>query len=340
MSTEDFDGVVAHRKELGLEFYKEQYREAEKIEIVGIACQSFARYLNPDLDPTLFERLKEGLKVYVYLVNPYSDFVETRTKEENNKNLRRDIFAVIDSIRRLCDKLRVHGERRIEGVLSIKLIDKNPYFSIFRGTREEHFKSTMCLGLLLQGNKGTDSPMLQSWNTGKGAHVWDSITDHLSNLNQASQTLMLWHGDNVNFEYSKPPWFDTFLCYNSKDQDAVVAIGRDLRKRGCVPWLDEWELSPGAPFTEELDNIIKVSSCATIFFGRHGISKYQGLEVSLIVKLFLEKGLKIIVVILKDVEGNPDLPFFLSTFQHVDFRKSSPDPLDELIRAITTAKRQ
>jgi hypothetical protein len=85
----------------------------------------------------------------------------------------------------------------------------------------------------------------------------------------------------------------------------------------------------------DLQNLIKISKCATIFYGREGISeRWQGLEVSTIVNEYAERGLRVIVVILREVEGELNLPLFIKNFQIVDYRKISPDPLDELMRGV------
>src|SRR5205807_285925 len=39
--------------------------------------------------------------------------------------------------------------------------------------------------------------------------------------------------------------FDVFLCYHGADRAAVKRIGEQLKERGILPWLDEWNLIPG-----------------------------------------------------------------------------------------------
>jgi TIR domain-containing protein len=52
--------------------------------------------------------------------------------------------------------------------------------------------------------------------------------------------------------------FDVFLSYNNKDKPAVRQIAEALRdRRGLKVWLDEWELPPGVPSQDELENIIR-----------------------------------------------------------------------------------
>ena len=39
--------------------------------------------------------------------------------------------------------------------------------------------------------------------------------------------------------------FDVFMCHNSEDKPAVVALAEQLEVAGVRPWLDKWELRPG-----------------------------------------------------------------------------------------------
>jgi hypothetical protein len=48
--------------------------------------------------------------------------------------------------------------------------------------------------------------------------------------------------------------FDVFLCHKSEDKMAVKAIAEKLKKHGLTPWLREWELRPGIPWTVFLKN--------------------------------------------------------------------------------------
>lgn len=41
--------------------------------------------------------------------------------------------------------------------------------------------------------------------------------------------------------------FDVFLCYSKEDRREVKKIGEQLKEKGVLPWLDEWELRPGLP---------------------------------------------------------------------------------------------
>ena len=134
--------------------------------------------------------------------------------------------------------------------------------------------------------------------------------------------------------------FDVFLCHNSADKAAVKEIGQALRDFGVVPWLDEWELRPGLPWQKELERQIPRIRSAAVFVGREGTGPWQDLEVDAFLREFVNRGCPVIPVILSDSVGTPDLPFFLKGMTWVDFRESSPDPMERLVWGITDRKPQ
>ncbi len=91
--------------------------------------------------------------------------------------------------------------------------------------------------------------------------------------------------------------FDVFLCHNTVDKPAIKQIGEQLKERGILPWLDEWELRPGLPWQRLLEEQISQ------------IKTYASKE--------------------------PELPIFLREMTWVDFRSQEPVPLEQLIWGIT-----
>ncbi len=73
---------------------------------------------------------------------------------------------------------------------------------------------------------------------------------------------------------------DVFLSYNSEDHKAVEQIAVYLAdKAGLRPWLDKWELVPGAPWTRKLAlGLSSAGSCA-VFVGESGEGSWQQKEV-------------------------------------------------------------
>lgn len=134
--------------------------------------------------------------------------------------------------------------------------------------------------------------------------------------------------------------FDVFLCHNSKDKEAVKRIGELLKARGILPWLDEWELRPGLPWQELLEQQIAQIKSAAVFVGKEGMGPWQQQELNAFLREFVDRGCPVIPVVLKDAPKKPDLPIFLRGMTWVDFRKENPDPLKRLVWGITGKREQ
>ena len=138
---------------------------------------------------------------------------------------------------------------------------------------------------------------------------------------------------------AKIPNFDVFLCHNSKDKPAVKEIGDQLKAEGIKPWLDEWELRPGFPWQRALEEQIENIKSAAVFIGKYGIGPWQDLEQQAFIHEFKDRKCSVIPVFLPDCpEDNIKLPPFLKLMHAVDFRKTDPDPLKQLICGITGKK--
>jgi hypothetical protein len=129
--------------------------------------------------------------------------------------------------------------------------------------------------------------------------------------------------------------FDVFLCHNVGDKPAVMEIGRRLMAQGLLPWLDQWELRPGAPWQRVLEEQIANIHAAAVFVGREGIGPWQRQELDGFLREFNKRGCPVIPVLLPGAGGEPELPLFLRGMTWVDFRETSPDPLAQLIWGIT-----
>jgi GTPase SAR1 family protein len=129
--------------------------------------------------------------------------------------------------------------------------------------------------------------------------------------------------------------FDMFLCHNSKDKAEVMAIGERLKERGILPWLDAWEIRPGARWQQELRRVIRSVKTVAVFIGPIGAGPWQELEVESLLGEFARRGKPVIPVILEGRTGSPRLPAFLNAWHKVDMRNPSPDPFEQLVWGIT-----
>lgn len=129
--------------------------------------------------------------------------------------------------------------------------------------------------------------------------------------------------------------FDIFLCHNAADKPAIRQLAERLKARGLEPWFDEWELRPGLPWQPALEAAIQHIKAAAVFVGQAGIGPWQQQELQGFLGEFVRRGCPVIPVLLPDAPAKPTLPVFLSQMTWVDFRKSNPDPLLQLIWGIT-----
>jgi nucleotide-binding universal stress UspA family protein len=129
--------------------------------------------------------------------------------------------------------------------------------------------------------------------------------------------------------------FDVFISYNTEDQEEVREIVNRLREAGINPWFDVDELLAGDTWGRELEKAIEHIGSAAVFLGKGGLGPWHQEEMYAILNRFTSLGRRIIPVILSGGLDLVDLPLFLQNRQWVDFRVSSPDPLQRLINGIT-----
>ena len=161
--------------------------------------------------------------------------------------------------------------------------------------------------------------------------------DHLSLTSVATNP----NRESTLFQSLQNKSYDVFLSYNSKDEAEVKKIAQELKARGIVPWLDEWELPPGRPAQRGLEAEIMNSKSAAIFIGKDGLGPWQHMELNAFIQQFVNRDCPVIPVILSHAPpGKPQLPAFLEIMTWVDFRMQEPDPIKQLIWGITNKKHE
>ena len=137
----------------------------------------------------------------------------------------------------------------------------------------------------------------------------------------------------------KPTDFDVFLSYNSSDRAAVIRLAERLKEHGIKVWLDVWELRPGFPWQEVLEEIIEKIHAAAVLVGEDGIGPWQNREMRGFLSEFVERGQPVIPVLLGNCPVAPKLPFFLKQFTWVDLRENQQeDDFKRLVWGITGNK--
>src|SRR6185295_12941865 len=133
--------------------------------------------------------------------------------------------------------------------------------------------------------------------------------------------------------------FDVFLSHNSKDKPAVRELAEALRARGLKVWLDEWELVPGRPWQEALEEVIETTGSSAVLVGKDGLGPWQDAEMRGCLSEFVDRKLPVIPVLLPSAPEQPKLPFFLKRFTWVDLRGGmTEEGLDRLQWGITGSR--
>jgi TIR domain-containing protein len=114
-------------------------------------------------------------------------------------------------------------------------------------------------------------------------------------------------------------------------------MGRDQLNlaKGILPRLDEWELRPGLPWQQLLEQPIPQIKSVAVIVGKGAIGPWQQMESDAFLREFVGRRCPIIPVLLSDAPQKPELPIFLRGMTWVDFRKDEPDPMEQLIWGIT-----
>lgn len=133
--------------------------------------------------------------------------------------------------------------------------------------------------------------------------------------------------------------FDVFLSHNSRDKEAVEELGELLKQRRMTVWLDKWELTPGRPWQEVLEEAIHTTQSAAVLVGSEGIGPWQQPEMRAALSQFVKRGLPVIPVLLPGAPTRVDLPLFLESFTWVDCREGfSKENIDRLVWGIEGRK--
>ncbi len=117
-----------------------------------------------------------------------------------------------------------------------------------------------------------------------------------------------------------PAGFDVFLSHNSRDKPIVEKIGAHLRGEGLRVWLDKWELRPGFPWQEGLEEAVQASRAVAVFVGKDGLGAWQEPEMRAFIARSRREKVPVIPVLLPGSPDSPRLSLFLEAFTWVDLR--------------------
>ena len=129
--------------------------------------------------------------------------------------------------------------------------------------------------------------------------------------------------------------YDVYISYAEADATEVMKIGERLKERGILPWFDAIDADPGSLARAQQEEQIRKILAATVFVGQHAIDGGQALQMYSFIEQFVQRGCRVIPVVLPGVSGKPQVPVYLANFAGVDFRQQNPEPLGRLIWGIT-----
>ena len=129
--------------------------------------------------------------------------------------------------------------------------------------------------------------------------------------------------------------YDIYICYDEADETEVMGIGEKLKIAGILPWLDRLETKPGTVAKQQQEQQIRKIPAAAVFVGQHKIVELQELQMYSFIDEFIERQIPVIPVILTNAPQKLRLPPYLGNFGSVDFRRSVPEPMGQLIWGIT-----
>ena len=133
--------------------------------------------------------------------------------------------------------------------------------------------------------------------------------------------------------------YDVFLSHNSQDKPSVERLAHRLIDEANVrPWLDKWNLVPGEPWQEDLEEALDSSKTCAVFIGPSGISPWQNEEMRSAIQTRVDQpGFRVIPVLLPGamMPKRGEMPRFLSRLTWVDFRVSEGLDNQHVFRDLT-----
>ncbi|MBU0510560.1 MAG: toll/interleukin-1 receptor domain-containing protein [Chloroflexi bacterium] len=123
--------------------------------------------------------------------------------------------------------------------------------------------------------------------------------------------------------------YDVFLSHNSKDKPAVKWLATKLEDEAKLNvFLDIWNLVPGDPWQEDLENALEASRTVAVFLGPAGISGWHNEELrNALTTRVGNRSRRVIPVLLPGttMPEDDDIPSFLQRLTWVDFRNGLDD---------------
>jgi hypothetical protein len=124
--------------------------------------------------------------------------------------------------------------------------------------------------------------------------------------------------------------FQVFLSHNTADKPAVEHLAQMLVDKGVLPWFDKWNLIPGAPWQQALEDALAICPVCAVFIGPSGFGLWQTEEMNAAIDRRVSQSngsFRVIPVLLPGArrEERSKLPSFLRATTWVEFSDSLDD---------------
>ena len=121
-----------------------------------------------------------------------------------------------------------------------------------------------------------------------------------------------------------------FICYSRNDENFVLKLAKNLKRKGIPVWLDQWDIPYGADWNRTIDETLKECTRLLLILSPSSVGSddVQGEWLSA-----LDEGKAIVPILYQSCR----IPVRLKSIQYIDFTSRSPDDkkaIEQIIKAL------
>jgi len=123
-----------------------------------------------------------------------------------------------------------------------------------------------------------------------------------------------------------------FISYNSKDEEFVDKLGKELMLHRVPIWRDKWQMRLGDSITNSVQDAMENASFVCLVLSENALnSRWVKREITAsLVRELEEKNLKVLPILIDDCQ----LPLFLRDKLYADFRKDFDSGVKMILNAV------
>lgn len=131
--------------------------------------------------------------------------------------------------------------------------------------------------------------------------------------------------------------YDVFVSYRGPDRAFAAELVEGLKELRLRVWFDRDQLEAGAAWSDQLYEGVKNSGATVVLIGEQDVSGWMKPEVRQALAQAVDRGSKVLPVILPGARPPTELSGFLQHYQWIDCNEKSPfrGVLDEIVRTAT-----